>query len=58
MEFRQKAGTKTGMSQKDIQIRVVTNWQHTQELSPAFRRLMVLLLEPKHHEEGSEVKDK
>ncbi len=45
-------------SQRDSQIKVVTRWQHTQEPSPAFRRLTVLLLEPKHHEEGSEAKDK
>lgn len=32
-------------SQRNTQIKVVTSWQHTQELSPAFRRLMRLLLE-------------
>jgi hypothetical protein len=32
-------------SQRDSQIKVVTNWQHTQEANPAFRRLMLLLLQ-------------
>jgi len=53
---RQSIKYTTRKSQRNIQ--VVANWQHTQELTPAFRRLMVLLLEPKHHEEGSGVKDK
>ena len=39
---RQRAKNNTRRSQ----IEVVTDWQHTQELTPAFRRLMRLLLEP------------
>ncbi len=34
-------------SQRDSRIRVVTNWQHTQEVSPAMRRLLMLLLRPR-----------
>ncbi len=29
------------------QIEVVANWQHTQEVSPAFKRLMTCLLQPR-----------
>jgi len=37
---------KDRLSNKN-QIEVVTNWQHTDEASPAFKRLMMLLLKPK-----------
>ena len=34
-------------SQRDSQIQVVTNWHYTEQVSPAFRRLIMrLLLEP------------
>lgn len=39
---RQGAKNNTRKSQ----IEVVADWQHTQELAPAFRRLMRLLLKP------------
>lgn len=29
------------------QIKVLNNWMHTEKVSPAFRRLMVLLLNPR-----------
>ena len=54
----QTVKNNTRKSQKDSQIKVTTSWQHAQEPSAAFRQLMVLLLEPKHRKEGSEVKDK
>lgn len=38
-----------GKSQRDSQIKVVTNWQHTEQVSSGFRRLMCLLLEPKYN---------
>jgi hypothetical protein len=34
----------TRKSQRDSQIEVVTSWQHTEEVPPAFKRLMMLLL--------------
>ena len=40
----------------DGQIKVLTSWQHTEEVTVAFKRLMALLLrqkiEPKGKEEG------
>jgi len=33
-------------SQKDSQSKVTVNWHHTEEMSPAFKRLMMLLLKP------------
>ena len=35
---------KPPMTKCKSQIEVVTNWQHTDEASPAFKRLMMLLL--------------
>jgi len=37
----------TRKSQRDSQIKVTTSWQHTQELTPAFKKLMSLLLKPR-----------
>ncbi len=42
----QTVKNNTRKSHKHSQIEVVTNWQHTDEASPAFKRLMMLLLEP------------
>ncbi len=42
---RQGAKNNTRRSQ----IEVVTDWQHTKELTPAFRRLMRILLQPSQH---------
>ena len=39
-------------SQRDSQIKVVTNWQHTDEVSPAFKRLMMLLLSDRSEKSG------
>ena len=39
--------THNSKNQRDSQIKVVTNWQHTEEVSPALKRLMMLLLEPR-----------
>ena len=38
----------TPKSQKHSQIEVVTDWRHTKEISPAFKRLMILLLKPRN----------
>ena len=40
---RQTVKSKKG-SQRDKPIKVSTNWRHTDEASPAFKRLMMLLL--------------
>ena len=48
--------SKVAKKKTYTQIKIVTNWQHTEEISMAFRRLMALLLrqkiEPKDQEEG------
>ena len=50
---KDKLGSK---SRKDSKIKVITNWQHTEEVPLAFKRLMALLLhqkiEPKAKEGG------
>ena len=49
---KQKAKAKDNESnrvtfdKKNSPIRIVANWQHTQETTPAFKRLMMLLLQP------------
>ena len=44
--------------QRNSQVKLITCWQNTQEVTPAFRRLMALLLqqktEPKGKEEGND----
>jgi len=35
---------KGNKNQQDSQIKIVTNWQNTQEPNPALRRLMEMLL--------------
>ncbi len=51
-------GKLSNKSQRDGQIiKVVTSWHYTEEPSPAFKRLMALLLQPKletDKKEGSE----
>ena len=47
------ANSKLNKSQRNSRIVVITNWQHAQEVPPAFKRLMVLLLEDK----GREIRD-
>lgn len=49
-------GTHNRKNQKHGQIEVSVNWQHTEEVSPAFKRLMSLLLQ-KNNERKSEVND-
>lgn len=45
--MERRAIKNTPKSHKNSQIEVVTNWQHTGQVSPQFRRLMLrLLLEP------------
>lgn len=43
-------------NQRNSQIKVVTRWQHIEEVSPAFKRLMSLLLQ-KGNERKKEVND-
>lgn len=43
-------------NQKHGQIKVSVNWQHTEEMSPAFKRLISLLLQ-KSNERKKEVND-
>ena len=33
-------------NQRCSQIKVVTHWQHTEEVSPSFKKLMMILLKP------------
>ena len=47
----------TPKSLKLSQIEVVTNWRHTDEASPAFRRLIALLLEDKEGKRSDEQGD-
>ena len=42
----QTVKSKTGK----CQIKVVASWQHTQEVSPAFKRLMMCLLQPRDNQ--------
>lgn len=44
MEEQAVNGRKS--SQRNRPIKLEVNWQHTQEPSPAFKRLMMLLLKP------------
>ncbi len=48
---------KQNKSHKHSQIEVVTNWQNTDEASPAFRRLIALLLEDKEGKRSDEQRD-
>lgn len=41
-------------SPPNSQIKVIANWQHTGEASPAFRRLMALLLQSKLETDNKE----
>ena len=49
-------GANNKKNQRDSQIKVVTNWQYGGEPSPAFSRLMSLLLQ-KGNERKREVND-
>jgi hypothetical protein len=41
--------SKRKKSQRNRQTRMLTRWQHSEEVSPAFGRLMTLLLKRKSH---------
>lgn len=43
----QRVKNNTHKSQRDSKIKLITSWQHTEEVPPAFKRLMMLLLEPR-----------
>lgn len=43
---RQTVNSNTRKNRRDSQIKVVTKWDYTEEPSPAFKRLMMLLLKP------------
>lgn len=49
-------GAHNRKNQKHGQIKVSVNWQHTEEISPAFKRLISLLLQ-KSSETKKEVND-
>ena len=51
------ASSKLNESRRNSKIAVITNWQHAQEVSPAFKRLMALLLEDKEREISDEQRD-
>lgn len=40
-----------------IDSEIMVTWQHTQELSPAFRKLMALLLRPREANTSKEEKE-
>lgn len=44
---RHPVNSNGSKSRIDSQIEVVTNWHHTEQVSPAFCKLMRLLLEPR-----------
>ena len=44
-------------SKKHSQIQLVTSWKNTQEHSPAFKRLMLLLLKDRSKKSGVEKQD-
>lgn len=50
IELGEKQINKSSKNQRNTQIKVVTNWQYVEESSPAFRRLMMLLLKPRVEE--------
>lgn len=47
------ANSKLNKRQRNSRIVVIANWQRAQEVPPAFKRLMALLLEDK----GREIRD-
>ena len=49
-------GAHNRKNQKHGQIKVFVNWQHTEEVSPAFKRLISLLLQ-KGNEAKTEGRD-
>jgi len=51
------ASSKRNKSQGNSKITVITNWQHAQEVTSAFKRLMALLLEDKEKERSDEQRD-
>ena len=48
---------KGRLKQRGKEIKVVTNWQRTEEIPPAFKRLMALLLENKEGKRSDEQRD-
>jgi len=51
------ANGKPNKRQTNSKITVIANWQHAQEVPPAFKRLMALLLEDKERERSDEQRD-
>jgi len=49
--------TKSNKSQRESKIKLVTRWDYTEEASPAFKRLMALLLENKGGKRSDEQRD-
>ena len=46
MELAQELPRNKGKNQTGDHIELVAHWQHSQEMSPAFKRLMAILLRP------------
>lgn len=40
--------SRRNKGQKHCQLEIITNWQQTQEISPALKRLLMLLLHPRN----------
>ena len=49
--------TKSNKSQRESKIKLVTRWDYTEEPSPAFKRLIALLLEDKEGKRSDEQRD-
>lgn len=54
----QRVKNNTRKSQRDSKIKLITSWQHVEEVPPAFKRLMELLLTETSEKSGVEKKDK
>ena len=54
MELRKAERSK---SQRESKVKLVTRWDYTQECSPAFARLMALLLRPREANTSKEEKE-
>jgi len=50
--------SKRNKSQRNSQVKVTTNWHYTEEMPPAFKWLMSLLLREKSEESRDEQRDK
>ena len=42
--------TKRNKSQSGSQVKLIANWQYIDEMPPAFKRLMMVLLNPRNNQ--------